>query len=225
MLAYSVSNDHDFNPFDVEWDATNVASKVTIDVDESYTQDEILYCGVQDQTSSTDGKVSMTFKRTQAWITFQLLASEADKVSIESVVMENGYNAGILTISNGSAPSASWNFNHEVKKNILIEDNNGLYCETPGGETGKYLSVSPSTDLAKTYLDMLIPQQPMTSFVITYYFVDNTTPLKCRVTPASGTWNMGSHYKYKVTFTIKEMTIEPSVTAWTDESEVDVTLS
>ena len=215
----------------VEWSPTNVASKVIIGVDESYTQDDILFSGVQGKGSSDAGTtgLAMTFDHAQAWITFQLNAKDANsagKVIIKNVYIEDSYNSGDLSISSNPDASgankakAEWNFRYDMKKDINLLDNS-LYS-SPEETTPVYLAVAettPTAEPAKSFLDILLPEQPRGSFVIEYYFKGQPTVLKCRSIPASGTnWLMGKHYIYKVTFEVKEMTIVPTVTLYTDDA-------
>lgn len=220
FLAYSTAIP--FDPKDVTWNEENASESVVLNVLENRTQDDIVFCSVANRASTTanaagsEGAVPMVFKHAQAWLEFQIKVANAameDIITIKSIEIENIYNTGELTIENNAgAALASWNFRHEQKKNVVFEDNYDLYD-------------APLTEGVQ-YMDMLLPEQGKTSFVITYTLAGQDKELKYRYDLASsGTsnWIMGDKYIYEVSFVVNEITVAPTVKAYSNGDVEDLT--
>ena len=212
FLAYSFSEEKNI---DVVWNADNAASKVVMDVPGENTQNDILFSSAYGiKAPSSPKPVNMTFDHAQAWLEFQLTGSVDDTykdgiVKLNRIELEDVYNAGVLTINNNKGnATATWDFSAESKKNIEVDNE---YSVKQLNETVQYL-------------DMLIPQQKKTAFVIYYTLGNDTQELSYRFTTDLKTWLMGEKYIYKINITTSEVTVTPIVTVWKPVQEEDVTI-
>ena len=208
FLAYSSMIP--FEAKDVTWDEKNATESLVLSVLENHTQDDIVYASAYGKKSE-DGAdpVAMKFQHTQAWLEFQIkVASDEmlDKIAIKEIVIENAYNSGELTIAKASSSAkAEWSFRYEQSKDIVFEDNYNLYGSSASGVLTNAL-----TDEIN-YMDMLLPEQPKTSFVIKYYLAGQDKELQYRYDLSDSNWVMGEKYIYAITFTVNEITVAPTV--------------
>ena len=89
-------------------------------------------------------------------------------------------------------------------------------------------SAEAETEDDCVYLDMLLPAQAKTSFVIRYVLAGQPNVLEFRYDlTASGTksnkWEMGKKYIYDIDFVVSELTIKPTVKQYVAEFDADVT--
>lgn len=224
FLAYSSQTP--FDAKDVTWNEKNASESVILNVLEDRTQDDIVFADAYDK-KSTDGTapVSMKFQHTQAWLEFRIKVANsdmADKIAIKEIVIENANNSGELTIAkSASGAKAEWSFRHEQKKDIVVDNNYNLY----GSSSGGVLTNPLKADIK--YMDMLLPDQPKTSFVIKYYLAGQDRELQYRYnltgTGSTSNWVMGNQYIYDITFTINEISIAPQVKAYENGDVADLT--
>jgi len=211
FLAYSVQTP--FDSKDVNW-ADNASESVVLNVLEDKLQDDIVFCAAQQ--SSTDGAtaVAMEFQHAQAWIEFQLKMADAkmkDQLAVESIEIEKLYTTGELTISRSAATaSAKWNFRYEMARDFSMPDNYGLYGSQ---QTEAPFSLTNALDDKVRYMDVLIPEQDKTAFVINYVLAGQPNKLSYRFTldNAKKGWLMGEKYVYEIVFTTNEITVAPTV--------------
>ena len=210
FLAYSIK---DSTPV-AEWEN---AQKVTLQVIADASKDDILYAAAASTAKSqeeAEGKaVSMVFKHAQAWLTVKLSSNIEDEATtkpfkVNSITWKNIYNSGELTIEYGSPAKASWNFFTQASKDVEMDDANRAVKE---------VTETPSQ------LDMLIPEQTAAAFVINYTIGDSTFDYEVPVLKYNEItkFEMGKHYTFKLNFTITEITINPTVTAWVEVEGFD----
>ena len=215
FLAYSLSNEEQsVKNVNVTWNEDNAASQVILDVPGENSQNDILYAsayGIKAPSSAKD--VEMFFNHSQAWLEFQLtgsLDSESNGiVHFNRIELENVYNAGILTIDNNKGnATAKWDFGAESKKNVEVDNEYGV------GLLGSDVQ----------YLDMLIPQQKKTAFVLYYTLGSDDQELSYRFSTDLKTWLMGEKYIYKINITTSEVTVKPEVTEWKPVEEPEMNI-
>ncbi|MBQ0024920.1 MAG: fimbrillin family protein [Bacteroidales bacterium] len=215
FLAYSLSSEtKSVKNVNVTWNESNASSQVVLDVPGENSQNDILYAsayGVKAPSSAKD--VQMTFNHSQAWIEFQLTGSVDSEnkgiVHFNRIELENVYNAGVLTIDNNKGnATAKWDFSAESKKNVEVDN--------------EYTVKLLNKDVQ--YLDMLIPQQKKTAFVLYYTLGSDDQELSFRFTTDLKTWLMGEKYIYKINVTTSEVTVKPEVTTWKPVQETDVNI-
>lgn len=224
FLAYSAMND--FDAKDVAWDEKNASEGVVLQVLEDRTQDDIVYASVSGRLSSTGAAaVPMEFKHAQAWLEFQIKVENADmkeKIAIEAIEIENIYNTGELTITNNSGDAkAEWNFRKEQRKNVVFDDNYNLY----GSQDAEDFTLENALKDEISYMDMLLPEQAKTAFIIKYRLAGQPNELQYKYTLSSENWIAGNKYIYEVTFKVNEITVAPTVKAYEDGVVTDLTPS
>lgn len=202
FLAYSSTIP--FTGTAVNWNQDNAASKCVLYVSEDYLQDDVLYGAVAGRTTNGGAPVAMTFNHTQAWIQFQIKVETAEMeniVKVNDITIKNLYSRGELTINGGSTPSASWNFTSETAVDRAMDDTYGI--------------LNPAFIASEVgYMDMLIPAQAQTSFVMHYTLAGQDTVLEYTYDLANAQWEMGKKYIYEITIKPYEITVEPTVTAF-----------
>ena len=187
------------------WDEADASKKLILNISEAQSQDDIVYAAAARSKNQRES-VPMEFKHSQAWIEFQMKASAADLVYIKDIVIENIYQKGELTITNTAGVAAhSWNFASYRAGNVVVDNNYELYDEDGTNSLGT----------AVEYLDMLIPEQGQTAFVMRYQLAGQDTILEYRFPMTTSTWEAGKKYVYEITITPVEITVTPTVSAFT----------
>lgn len=209
FLAYSLTGETEApgaaKNVSVAWDNNNAASKVTLTVPAENSQNDILYSSISCGDPMTSSQsLKMSFMHSQAWLQFVLKGSvngsEQDLVKLKRIELNDVYNAGVLTIiNNGGNALATWDFAGEQKRTIPVDNYN--------------LSSSLRKD-EPLYLDMLIPQQPKTSFTLYYSIGEETVENSYFFETDYKTWLMGEKYIYNITMSASEVVVRPSVEDW-----------
>ena len=176
------------------------------------TQDDILYSSTT--ASSTEPVPTMTFHHSQAWIQFLLTANIPDAVRVDSIYWENIYGKGELRLEfdeeSTELPKADWNFFTQDLCNVAIDDTTHKLDTTMLSSTA-------------IELNMLLPEQAHTSFVILYTLENGTETGKqfaYRVEASSLTsteWERSHKYTYTVNFEMSRITLAPTVKLWVEE--------
>jgi len=223
FLAYSAMKD--FDAKDVAWNEKNASESLVLTVLEDRTQDDIVFCSVSGRESSTGATaVPMQFKHAQAWLEFQIKVANSDmedKIAIEEIVIENIYNDGELTIENNSGDAkATWSFRKSQSKDVTFDDEYSLY-----GSQKADFSLENAIDSEISYMDMLLPEQAKTSFVIKYVLAGQPNKLEYRYTLGTDNWLQGNKYIYEIQFNVNELTVAPTVKEYVDGTVTDLTPS
>lgn len=224
FLAFSMSEEKNVN---VVWNEDNAASQVVLSVPGENTQNDILFASaagvkstVTGGTAGSKGTVDMTFDHAQAWLQFNLTSTEpaGNVVKFKRIVLEDVYNAGELTISNnGGEATAVWDFSGAAKQDIAVDDIQKV--------SDKYLKPASTSEIYYgQQLNMLIPQQKKTTFVIYYTLGTDTQELSYRFDTDLKTWLMGEKYIYNICLNTSEVTVSPKVTKWDEITELNVTV-
>jgi len=229
----AISSGKAFASGDVRWDSDNASSAVVLNVDRTFTQDDILFSAACGKLSSGGSDaVAMKFGHAQAWLSFELGANADSLISVKEIIVENVYTSGELNISRKSTDdegiyaSAKWNFRRETRKDEVFDDSFSAYggagTEDEGYKVTNGIPAVVSQGDTPAYLDMLIPEQGKTSFVIEYYLSGQPKLLRYRFILANENWLMGEHYIYKVNFSVNEISVEPSVKEFTTGNVSDL---
>jgi len=214
----AVSTKEAFPERNISWDKDNASDEVVIYVTDQYTQDDIIFAGTTGkkvaETGANPGNVALTFNHAQAWIEFQLKVADTESenlIHVKDITIENVYKQGELTIiRRGSSAEAEWSFRGEIAKDALMEDTFGVTVDSIGSPK----QWNTLTDDVQ-YMDMLLPEQEQTSFVMTYVLAgqpDVELTYRYDLTKTSTVnWEMGKKYVYEINCTISEITVTPSV--------------
>lgn len=200
----AVPEDPGFTP-SLVWNKQNVAASLTMKTKNEFKQDDIVFSSVSNRNVSSGATVNMEFKHAQAWIEFQLKSNVDDVITIRNIELQDAYdyeNANLTVMNNNGNAIASWSFRESVRKNVLMDDTYTVYNTA--------LKITPA-DASKQVLDMLIPEQPMTSFLITYTLAGNDKELTYRYDLPHSNFLMGQKYIYAINFSINEITVDPKV--------------
>lgn len=204
FLAYSAKTQ--LTGTNCVWDDANAANKLILNMSEAQSQDDVVYAAVANNSSSS-ASVPMVFNHTQAWIEFDIKANTADLITVKDITLNNIYMKGELTINGGVSPSHSWDFRSFSASDYPMESNfvsaSDLFYE--------YDTAVPTTS---RFLDMLIPAQSQTSFVITYTLAGQSNLLTYKYDMNTASWEAGKKYVYSITFDPQEITVTPSVTTF-----------
>lgn len=191
----------------VFWDEDNAANKVVLGVSEEYLQDDILFSAIPTRGSQAGpaagaADVALTFNHTQAWIQFQIKSESANLVKINEIIIEDLYSRGELTLTGGATPKAEWNFRRETASDRAMDDTYAILAPA-------YIPVETA------YMDMLVPEQRQTAFVLHYTLEGQDNILEYRYDLSTEQWLMGKKYVYEITFKPYEIVVVPTVTAFT----------
>lgn len=196
-------------PDDLAFNKVNVSQKATVSPsDNAYKQDDILFCSVANRTIGTEPTVEMEFHHAQAWLQFRLTGTKENVIKIKSIQIEDAYDyekSEFNVVNNNGNALGSWDFRKCVRKNVLMDDINGVYDQ--------YLPVKDAAQSwdGYAYLDMLIPEQPKTSFLITYTLEGQPNLLQYRYELAHENWLMNYRYVYSIDFDVNEITVDAKV--------------
>jgi len=241
FLSYSSKNILSRPEPVAKWDG---AKKVSFDITaEQCYQNDILYAQAagsnrgtaagKDGSSSTAG-LPITFYHSQAWLTFNIVFNGVDAakqtLDIESIVLENVYNSGVLTFAydetvGATRPTATWDFFTQNPTDVTVDD--------AWGVLKKANLVKTSEDVNGVQLNMLMPAQKHNNFVLNYKMNEKSNSVVlpfgtgdfddvklvsdgANSAGVKGEWKMGYHYIYNIQISINEITFKPTVTVWTN---------
>ena len=205
FLAYTLTDNS--KATSVTWDGTAAAQSVSFDIaDGDADGDDILYAAANNQKKvDANVGVGMKFNHAQANLNFTIKTNV--DVTIHSITFDEMYTGGKLTIDNSKTDlKATWHFSATAAKKMVpgISDPNVIVAGT---------SVALGTSL-------LVPQQDAVGFTIDYTIGGNRSTYKVPV--LRQVWEMGKKYTYAIDINFKEITINPSVTDWVDQSGEDI---
>lgn len=178
-------------------------------------------------TTVSTSKVSMVFKHALSQIDFQVKAADATTagaITINSITLTGASYTGELTLTNGAnvtattgavEPTVAWDADAAENRTVPNVPNSIIYS---AGDATDYRPAAPSTACL-----MIIPNatSAFTSFTINYTLDGKNYDYT--YTPASTVAAAGYKYTYQINFHLHEITINPSVTPWTDSNtEINV---
>jgi len=173
-------------------------------------------------TTVSGSKVNMVFKHALSQIDFQVKAADAataSAITINSITLTGASYTGTLTLTNSAAVAAStgdvtttvaWTANAAENRTVPNVPSSIIYS---AGTSADYRPAAPSNACL-----MIIPNSTsaFTSFTINYTF--NGENYDYTYTPASTAATAGYKYTFQINFRLHEITINPSVTPWTDSN-------
>lgn len=219
-----------------EFDGTTVVSESTTTVvgnSIATTQYDVMYAVARKAKTagSAPGAVAAVFKHAYSWLDFKFKVSNtetgAPTIKINSVTVYDVATDGTLTVAvtNATDPTAemtatpSWSATG-VSTGIAVPEKTA---------TGVLTKTDNLTNTLTEYYKglLLVPEKPMSKFVIDY-----TTTLGTDVhnftytyTPATApTWAAGKKYTYEITMTLSQIEVNPSVTDWDPQISTEVPL-
>lgn len=199
----------------VKWGYGNSCSRVTLVMDGSYTQDDVLFtCSTGCSATAVSGNVPLNFSHSQAWIEFRLHSSSAATASlvrIHRIVLSDIFTEGQLTVTHPFGfPEGEWDFRMYESRDTEVDDSFGVN------------NTLVTEDVS--YYDMLLPEQRMKDIVLYYSLGDSDRIMPYRFTLPVATWRMGSKYVYDIIMSPDEMFLVPSVEVWDDGGSHDMVI-
>ena len=173
-------------------------------------------------TTVSASKVNMVFKHALSQIDFQVKAADAataGAITINSITLTGASYTGTLTLTNSAAVTATtgdvettvtWAADAADNRTVPNVPSAIIYS---AGDATDYRPAAPSNACL-----MIIPNatSAFTSFTINYAF--NGQNYDYTYTPASTAATAGYKYTFQINFRLHEITINPSVTPWTDSN-------
>lgn len=212
MMAYSSTVA--FPESAVGYSNGTTTDELLLAIDRTYTQDDVLFSWVGNVTNGggLSPTVPMLFKHAQAWIEFVFHCKNAsfnNIIRVNQVVLTDIYTQGILHVAHPyDEAEAEWDFRFATRLDTVVDDNNGIY--TTGVTT------------ARTYLDMLIPEQPVKDIILYYNMEGGDPEMRYRYTMSGHHWEMGKKYVYDITFSPTAIEVDLSVTDWDSQTPAGI---
>lgn len=162
-----------------------------------------------EKTAGANG-VPVTFKHALAWITF--------RVKGESVAQDGGFKINRLTMNDvntygafNSAANGNWSAQSTPANYVVFTDANGSQ-----NLTGALVDLENNPKGT-----LVIPQAGDYTATLVYTNYLGDTPIVETIDLNLGKgWEIGKHYTYDITFSPKEILIEPSVTDWVEVDHI-----
>lgn len=213
----------------------NAASNTSSSAYTNATQSDIMYAfnrgavvssgnnlTFNEGTTVSTSKVSMVFKHALSQIDFQVKAADAataGAITINSITLTGASYTGELTLTNTASVTATtgdvtttvaWTADAAETRTVPNVPSSITYS---AGDATDYRPTAPSNACL-----MIIPNasSAFTSFTINYAF--NGENYNYTYTPASTVAAAGYKYTFQINFRLHEITINPSVTLWTDDN-------
>ena len=209
------------------FDGTTPASAATItQSDNSSAQTDLMYAignGAVTQSENTltfPTKVDLAFKHAQAWISFTVQANSSVEtaITINSITLNGAKYAGTYTITHTNydddedqSVAGAWTSLGDAK-NVAVPGWSSTALTTSPVTVGSGLMVVPDDAVTGDF----------TSFTVNYSLAGKTYDYT--YTPASTNVDQAKHYIYNITFTLHEIFVDASVTDWTDQSPIAVSI-
>lgn len=203
MIGYSSTAPFPDNS--IRFDRNRSTDALYLRFDKSYTQDDVLVSTAINKNVDDDaGRVPMTFNHSQAWIQFRLHTSTPaydNILKVHKIVLKDIYTTGTLLVEHPYGyTEGSWNFRLDLREDTPMDDVHGIY------------GTRMSTEMS--YLDMLIPEQPMKDIILHYSLEGSEIVMQYRFTLPSAYWLMGKKYIYDISFGPHEITLIPTLEDW-----------
>lgn len=213
------------------------ASTTTVKNNETAQYDVMYAVGRQTKVAGTAPEnVGLTFAHAYSWLDFTFRTENtgtgAPEIKINSITVNEVACNGTMTVTVTSddddwaegtlSATSAWPNPTPVSLTVPVEDNYEfvLTADSDAGTDG-----NQPAEYAKGLL--LIPESPMSSFVIDYTITigQNAQNFTYTFTPDSPlTWEAGKKYTYNIVITLSEIMVTPSVTEWSDTDEEDNSL-
>ena len=198
-----------------DFNASNHASASTTTVTGNETNQHDVMYSVARQSKNAGGapsNVVMTFNHAYAWLDFTFKKSAgAPNITINSITVNGVSCNGVLNVTVTNADKASGALSAAGEWTPAAANQN---LTVPA--SGTFELTESAVEYNKGIL--LIPEDPMTSFVINYT-IDGQI-FDYTYTPDSPlTWTAGKRYVYNISMNPALITIAPEVTPWTDDSD------
>lgn len=225
VAAADISIEDDLSEATVEYTAAKSYTKNTqSDIMYAFNRGAVVQTGnnltFNGGTEESTSKVSMVFAHALSQIDFQLKANsdvEAAAITINSITLTGAKYTGTLTLTPSAAVSASTGAVTTTVNWVGDGAEDRTVPNVPTSLNTTYAPAAPSTACL-----LIIPNatSAFTSFTINYTVNNHTYDYT--YTPASTVAAAGYKYTFQINFRLHEITVNPSVTPWTDSASGDI---
>lgn len=217
FLAYSVDDTYaSASGFGVTWNSNSASSFTMTAPDNSSTQCDIVV-GAKAGQSKSSSAFDLSMSHAQALLSFTAKADVAYNsstnagVSITSIVVNNAYFSGTLTATRSSSTvSCAWSSLGSKKTTLSV----------PGA------SADLGTTAAAVGSGLMLPGQTKTTITVNYTLHNGKDAAGTAVNLArsytftpSANWAAGSNHTYAISFSMGEISVSTSLSAWANASQ------
>lgn len=203
-----------------------VSQSVTTVTNNDANQYDVMYAVVSASkvAGSAPSAVGMTFNHAYAWLDFKFSKTNdetgAPTIKINSVTVNGVATDGTLTVTIANYNSSEDNLTASQSWTSTV-DNDGIVVPAVT-DTEQILTKDETLTTTPTqYYNglLLIPEHPMTSFVINYTTtvggVSHTFDYTYNA-PTTPSWTAGYKYTYDIKMSFSQIEVSPSVSTWED---------
>lgn len=185
---------------------------------------DLMWFDADDQNTANSGPMAVKFRHALSWLDFNVKtdATASGKFKILKITLTNVCTKGNFNSNTGADSNQDeWSELSESRDIVLYDNETGTNINETAQPFGDLLIIPQSIALTasvKNESKIIVEYQQLTSA---------GTPLKETYTgtlTATGSWELGKHYTYNLTFTLNEILINPSVDNWTDATGGDITI-
>ena len=217
------------------WDVTCCTREVVVNVPEEATEAEILY-GVSHPEAGDHSPVDLDLHHAQCCLSFRLTSSVDDVIRLDDIVLNDVRTQGLLTVRDmlteaedgTSSPLAYWILSgsqHDFSmKDNIIDSEKKRHKDYEDYRILRHTKrIGIDNDTIYHRFDLLLPEQPSTSFTLSYYmranrncsFTDNEIDhVVHHVECPSMVWEMGTMYIFDINVDADAITVVPSIGEW-----------
>ena len=205
FLAYALTPDAKTALAPTFHSETHAREFTISDWDTFTNQYDVLYAVANGCVPGADGNVSLAFKHAQALLAFTAKKSATTTVdlTINKITVKDLEYAGTLKVDNYRANlMAGWTISAHGDKDLSAAEG---------------ISDFPYTlNIAATQIttNLLIPEQSAKQIMINYSMGGKTFDYELNIPRTR--WEMGKKYTFNLEFSAEEITLTPSVDAWTE---------
>lgn len=217
------------------WDVTCCTREVVVNVPEEATEAEILY-GVSHPKAGDHNPVDLDLHHAQCCLSFRLTSSVDDVIRLDDIVLNDVRTQGLLTVRDmlteaedrTSSPLAYWILSgpqHDFSmKDNIIDSERKRHKDYEDYRILRHTKRKGiDNDTIYHRFDLLLPEQPSTSFTLSYdmranrtcSFTDNEIDhVVHHVECPSMVWEMGTMYIFDINVDADAITVVPSIGEW-----------
>ena len=217
------------------WDVTCCTREVVVNVPEEATEAEILY-GVSHPEAGDHNPVDLDLHHAQCCLSFRLTSSVDDVIRLDDIVLNDVRTQGLLTVRDmlteaedgTSSPLAYWILSgpqHDFSmKDNIIDSEKKRHKDYEDYRILRHTKrIGIDNDTIYHRFDLLLPEQPSTSFTLSYdmranrycSFTENEIDhVVHHVECPSMVWEMGTMYIFDINVDADAITVVPRIGEW-----------
>ena len=211
----------DLSTASVAYTSSNYTTDIQSDIMYAFGRGEVTQAADNSLNFNSGNNVTMVFNHTQAQVKFRIKAGNDATASaglqITSITLNGAKYQGTLTLTNTNATTESSAVTTTVAWSSVSDA--VATVNVPGFSSPHTLTTTfyPADNSANL---LIIPGtgNGFTSFTINYTLGNNAYSYTYTPSPAIANAEVAKVYNYDITMTLHEITVNPSVTDWTDHA-------